>query len=392
MFDIIYYKILRERKLPKLLKWVKKMIVQRIKLPNKEIRFLLLDDEWNIIDPVKRYLKHLDQLGRSIYTLRTYCFHLKTYFEFLKKKDLTYMSITEKGKRALLLTDFIGYLKSWQDKKIAKLTARRQNNTINEIMNTVINFYRFLIINGEIEEIPFFIAAPKIPYKSMQSELMPVKLGKQSYFRLRETKKEPEICSRENVMKLVEACKYLRDKLLLLVMYEGGLRLGEALNLWVKDFSVWNNQLHIIQHKGKNQLARVKNQNEGTIEMPEYVMQLFCKYIAEEYTGTDYTYVFVNLRGQCIGEPMQANTIEMKFRQLGKETGIKIHPHILRHSHATELIELGNWDVLDVKTRLRHKHVQTTIDSYIRLSDSYKRKKFREYCEKVKKDGKVDNE
>ena len=53
------------------------MRVQKIILRNHEPRYLLLDDDDHIIQPVKRYLKHLDHLGRSIYTLKTYSHHLK---------------------------------------------------------------------------------------------------------------------------------------------------------------------------------------------------------------------------------------------------------------------------------------------------------------------------
>ena len=63
---------------------------------------------------------------------------------------------------------------------------------------------------------------------------------------------------------------------------------------------------------------------------------------------------------------------------------------MLRHSHATELIEVGGWDPVDVKERLRHRQIQTTIDTYVHLSDNYKKEKFKEFQNKINRDD--DNE
>ncbi len=368
------------------------MHVQRVRLKNNELRYLLLDDNWQVVEPVHKYLKHLDRLDRSIYTLRSYCYSLKIYYEFLLDRKLTYLSISEPGKRVLLLTDFIGYLKTWQDKTVVEIGSRRKACSINCIMNAVLGFYRFLANNGDIEHLEFLRPIAKTSYYGAFAELSRYnnRYTQRSFLRLKEKQREVKTCSRKDVMTLVDACDFLRDKLLLLLLYEGGLRIGEALNMWVKDFVVWKNQINIVPHQDANQMARIKNLNGGVLDIPAWVMRLFCRYIAEEYPRKDYSYVFVNLKGKHVGEPLQVGTVEMKFKQLGRKCGIKIHPHVLRRSHATELIEVGDWDVLDVKTRLRHKHVQTTIQSYIRLSDSYKKEKLREFYQRVKQHEKMD--
>lgn len=360
------------------------MLVQKIRLRDNSVRFLLLDDDYAIIEPVRKYLKHLDNLGRSIYTLRSYAYHLKLYFEFLKEAGLDYAAVDEPGRHITVLTDFIGHLKSWEHHKVISLVPKRTARTINVIMNAVLGFYRFLEMDGDIPARQYFVPTRNQPFQGLLSELYAYKGGQRSYFRLREEEHGIEARTREQIGRLVESCDFLRDKLLLLVMYEGGLRLGEVLNLYVEDFVVWQNKLRIRQHKGTNPFARVKNMSADTLDIPGYVMRLFCRYIAEEYPCKDYRYVFVNLRGKNIGKPLQADTVEMKFKQLSRHCGMKVHPHVLRHSHATELIEVGDWDVLDVQKRLRHKHVQTTIKAYIHLSDQYKREKFLDFYKKVK--------
>lgn len=74
------------------------------------------------------------------------------------------------------------------------------------------------------------------------------------------------------------------------------------------------------------------------------------------------------------------------FRSLEARTGIeKVTPHLLRHTHATELIKSG-WEMAYVQKRLGHKHIQTTIDTYTHLSDEDVRKEFDKYIATKKAD------
>jgi len=58
------------------------------------------------------------------------------------------------------------------------------------------------------------------------------------------------------------------------------------------------------------------------------------------------------------------------FKRLAKKTGIKASPHLMRHSHATELIRAG-WDMAHVQKRLGHANIQTTINTYVHLMMTY---------------------
>jgi integrase/recombinase XerD len=169
------------------------------------------------------------------------------------------------------------------------------------------------------------------------------------------------------------------------VIFEAGLRLGETLGLMLQDFCVWENKIKIVARDHLKNGVRVKNEAEGELLIPEYTMKLFCKYISEEFEDIDSDYVFVNLKGRNRGEPMKPITVQKLFERLSKAAGIKVHPHMLRHSHATELIEKGHWDALDVKERLRHRQIQTTINKYVHLSDQYKKEQYKIYQEKIDK-------
>jgi integrase/recombinase XerD len=76
--------------------------------------------------------------------------------------------------------------------------------------------------------------------------------------------------------------------------------------------------------------------------------------------------VFVTLRGPAPGTPLKRDNIADLFQRLGAATHIDFHPHMLRHTHATELLQAG-WDAAYVQKRLGHASVQTTIDTYAHL-------------------------
>ena len=58
------------------------MKVQRIKVENKPYPlYLLLDKEYELIEPVMRFIKYLDNTGKSPNAIKAYCYHLKLLYE-----------------------------------------------------------------------------------------------------------------------------------------------------------------------------------------------------------------------------------------------------------------------------------------------------------------------
>lgn len=82
-----------------------------------------------------------------------------------------------------------------------------------------------------------------------------------------------------------------------------------------------------------------------------------------------------------IGLPITYRTIDNLFRRLSKKTEIQVNPHLLRHTHATELIRAG-WDMSYVQKRLGHADIQTTINTYIHLSDEDLMEEYNKYIAK----------
>ena len=103
-------------------------------------------------------------------------------------------------------------------------------------------------------------------------------------------------------------------------------------------------------------------------------------YLLQEFGDTDSDYVFVNLWQGKRGQPMKYETVADLFRRLGAKTGLAVHPHLLRHTHATDLLRSG-MDAAYVQKRLGHASVQTTINTYVHLTDEDLKEAYQAYTD-----------
>ena len=373
------------------------MYVQRIRTPEGKKRYILLDDDFQIIEVVKDFLKYLDSRRYAENTLKNYCYHLKLYFEFLQEHEYNYKDLVEENLEIKVFSEFIEWLNKIDNKVIytqySERPNRRDEATINAILSAVVTFYDYLYRIGEVRELNIFKDGNINAFKGFLYEMGTKRNhNKSNIFKLKEKDKLLQVISRDQVNTLIDTCKYIRDKFMIALIFESGIRLGEALGLRKSDIVIWDNKIKIVARENKENDASVKNKAEGEIIIPSYICDLYLNYLEKEYIENKEGYIFVNLKGPNKGIAMKAITVQKLFNRLSTITGIKVNPHMLRHSHATELIEVGGWDCLDVKDRLRHRHIQTTINTYIHLSDKYKKEKYKEYQENLRKEDSIDTD
>ena len=82
----------------------------------------------------------------------------------------------------------------------------------------------------------------------------------------------------------------------------------------------------------------------------------------------DTNFVFVKLKGKNKGQPLEYQDVNDLFKRLKKKTGIDVHPHLLRHTHATIYYQTTK-DIKQVQERLGHSQIQTTMNMYLHPSD-----------------------
>jgi integrase len=169
----------------------------------------------------------------------------------------------------------------------------------------------------------------------------------------------PRTLAPEDIEALLGACTHVRDQLLVCLLRDTGMRIGQVLGLRHADMVSWDNLIRIVPRNNANQ-ARIKSTDERVVDVFPSLMALYTRYLLEEYCELDSDYVFVTLWEGRIGAPMVYATVVAFFQRLQRRTGIYARPHMLRHTHATDLIRTGKWDLAYVAERLGQANIGTT--------------------------------
>lgn len=357
------------------------MRVQKIVVENKNYPlYLLLDNHYEIVVPVMRFIKYLDNTGKSPNTVKTYCYHLKQFYVFIGQRKIRLEDVNFEE-----LANFIGWLRNpTEDINVIDIKpkeAKREESTINAILNAVISFLAYLGRIGEFREIDIFKDARGREFKGFLYHISKGKTYKKNILKLRVKKKKIKTLEHYEVKKIINACHTLRDKLIIMLMYEGGLRIGEVLSLRLEDIVTWDNKINITPREENLNGAYIKLRKERVIHVSKELMALYTDYLVHEYCEElEHDYAFITLKETYYGFPLKYQSVHDLIRRLNKRTGISFTPHMLRHTHATELIRNG-WDVTYIQKRLGHAHVQTTLNTYVHLSDQDMKKEFQKYLE-----------
>ena len=143
-----------------------------------------------------------------------------------------------------------------------------------------------------------------------------------------------------------------------------------------------NNEIHVVPRVDNVNNGRVKSGAERIVHVNKELMQWYCAYLIDEYPeDIDCDFVFVVIKAPAKGEvgtPLKYKTVDSLFRRLSKKISIEVTPHLLRHTHATELIRAG-WDMAYVQKRLGHTDIQTTVNTYVHLTEDDLRTEYDKY-------------
>ncbi len=159
-----------------------------------------------------------------------------------------------------------------------------------------------------------------------------------------------------------------RDRFLLALLAETGMRVGQALGLRHADFVSRDRVVWIVPRTDNVNGARAKLRSPVTVTVPvtAALVRCYSDYMYAEYGDIDSDYVFVNLWGGRIGAPMTYASAHELAARVTASTGVEFTLHMLRHTHATELIRSGV--AIEVVARLlTHQSSTTTSQIYVHL-------------------------
>jgi len=246
--------------------------------------------------------------------------------------------------------------------KISKLS----NYTLRNYMDYNKQFLDFLDKppeNIESRDIKYFIAE-KMTEKASSSVILFLAAIKFAYFNvlkkdptleIKRPKKEnkiPIVLTKEEILRLFESTETLKSKLMLQLLYSSGLRVSELVNLKKEDINFSENIGWVRAGKGKKDRMFVFSK-----KLSKKLQRFIDKH-------QDFDFLFSK------GRHLTTRNIQKIVQKAAKKAGInkQVHPHSLRHSYATHLLEAGV-DIRKIQILLGHASLNTT-ELYTHISST----------------------
>lgn len=192
------------------------------------------------------------------------------------------------------------------------------------------SFYRYLLREGSVAHNPFAgIPAPK------SGKRLPKALSVDQAARLMQI---------EGDASLVQ-----RDRALIELLYSSGLRLAELVGMNVADLDLRDGVATVTGKGGKTRLVPVGSKARAALAV--WLKQ------RAAFAAVGETAVFLGRNGKRLG----ARSVQLRLKQWALRQGIEVptHPHMLRHSFASHLLE-SSGDLRAVQELLGHADLSTT--------------------------------
>ena len=253
----------------------------------------------------------------SQYTVKSYKRDLNCLSNYCESKSISLWT-------DLKQTDIRSYMASRHRQGLSSTSLQRE-------LSAIRSFFNFLLKNQLTDNNPGpYIKAPK------------------------NTRKLPKTLDVDQIKSLLEAGANstieIRDLAMFELFYSSGIRLSELAQLNLTDIDLTDKSLMVRSGKGgKSRMLPIGSKAVAAINT-------WLEHRIKSITSTE-TALFISTRGTRLGQ----RSIELRLKQWCKKKGIaeNIHPHMLRHSFATHLLE-SSQDLRAVQELLGHSNISTT--------------------------------
>ena len=296
-------------------------------------------------DYIHEYIKYLRfQKGYSPLTIESYQRDIDEFIGYMKKEGLDQYAEVE-------YPMLRGYLMEFHKKRLSA-------TTINHKLSSLRNFYRYMVKQQYLKNNPFLLVDS-----------------------LKTAKRNPDFLYVEEMIGLLDSIDInsnlgMRNKAMLELMYATGLRCSEVVNLTLSQID-FSQDVILVHGKGSK---------DRYVPFHDYAKEWLVRYIndvrSELTIHQDHQFVFVNNRGKQMTNRGVEDIINRLAYQY--DSTLKIHPHTIRHSFATHMLDAG-MDLRVVQQLLGHSSLSTTqIYTHVtkeKLKDVYHKSHPREFLE-----------
>jgi len=259
--------------------------------------------------------------GASSHTIDAYGGDLRAYLAHLSSRDTTPVEATRE--------DVSAFIAALQARGLAPSTVERK-------VAAVKSFHTFLVREGRTTNHPTLdLPLPKVPERL------------------------PDVLSIDEVDRLLAqpfspGPTGLRDRTVLEVLYGCGLRVSELTGLDLLDVDLDGGFVRVFGKGSKERLVPIAG--AAADAMRDYLAHGRPYLKASRATSRqDPSAVFLSVRGSRVSRQSVFGIV----RAHGRTVGIDLHPHTLRHSYATHLLQ-GGADLRSLQEMLGHADISTT--------------------------------
>jgi integrase/recombinase XerD len=302
---------------------------------------------------VEEFLRHLQVLGRSGYTLRSYRLGLADFAGWLADEGLPPTMVRRRHIEAY----------------VAKFGVGRAAATVNHRLSVLASFFAFLIRRdtevgngpwaGRTSPVPAQRDAEAVLHR-MTGRDAPVHRGR-AELRRRQPRRLPREVDPEVAELLIREAGSWRDRAILLLLTRTGQRVGDwhpehgrhgVLGMRLTDFDRRRSAITVLLKGARD---------EHRVPVTSDFWPVFNRYLAEERGNPPTDAAWVGHR-RGAGKPLRYSAFEAALRYMADRLGIQVTAHMFRHGLAQQVYETAGVKV--AQEILAHKHLSTTADTY----------------------------
>lgn len=329
---------------------------------------------WVVIDAglvahreASEFLACLEGLSRSPHTIRAYAGRVAGFLGWCEADGIDWRTVS--------LAELARF-KRWIE--VSPLRGgHRRASTVNAVLTTVCEWLRFCARTGLIEPVVAERLSQPVWLRFTPPGFDAGESGQFRMVRARALKARaetpfPEALTAEQFRAVLGCCRRARERFVVVLAHDTGLRIGEALGLRRQDMhllpdsrslgcAVVGAHLH-VRHRANPNGALAKSRFPRMVPASPAVLDTYGDYQAERAAivgveGSDM--VLVNLYHEPLGAAMSYRAAKGFFDRLARQCGFPVRPHMLRHSAATNWVRAGV-DVDVVQKLLGHVSLAST--------------------------------
>ena len=313
------------------------------------------DSTYELHPEASSYLHYLFGSARSTNTLRAYAQRLAAFFTWLGPAGLNWadgVPVVSRFIRELA----VSALPSPESDTAYREPRYRSGKTMNQYAAALTQFYMWAARSDLIsEKTAAGFYETRIAYGFSGDRFLPGKVSRSRSVRVKEIEEAPKLLDEQGAQSLLAATANRRDRFLVALMLETGLRIGEALGLRTEDLHLFQDSravgcatvgphIHVRRRQNPNE-ALSKSTKPRSVPVTEAVCTLYHLYVEDRMDRLEVDsspMVFVNLYSRShAGEALKySNAVKMFYRSSGR-AGSRVNPHMTRHTAATRWKRAG---------------------------------------------------